>query len=157
MYNDALKLYPAGYAEHCTSEVCHRLTFMYGLLYEHSQLNDLTHAQLHELCGIAPITMFEQLGQMVRAGHVVNYAGQDVYLPHLDRLKIPIAFIHGEDNQTWLPQSTRTTFDLLCAANGKDLYSRYLIPHYGHLDCIFGQNANRDVYPLIVKHLDATQ
>jgi cholesterol oxidase len=157
LYNAALKLYPGEYEEWCTSAVCHRLTFIYGVLYEHDRLNALTHDHLHELFGAAPISMFEHLGVMVRAGHVVNHTGEDVYLPRLDRMKIPIAFIHGEENKTWLPQSTRATFDLLCATNGKDLYSRYLIPHYGHADCIFGQNAHRDVYPLILKHLDATQ
>ncbi len=70
-------------------------------------------------------------------------------------MKIPIAFVHGEENETWLPQSTRDTFDLLVKTNGPDLYSRYLIPHYGHIDCIFGQNAHRDVYPVILKHLEA--
>jgi cholesterol oxidase len=94
---------------------------------------------------------------MTRAGHIVNDKGEDVYLPHIDRMKIPIAFIQGEENQTWLPESTRRTFDLLCATNGPDLYSRYLIPHYGHIDCIFGYNAHRDVYPLILRHLEATQ
>ena len=38
-----------------------------------------------------------------------------------------------------------------CKTNGPDLYSRYLIPHYGHIDCIFGQNAHRDVYPVILE------
>jgi cholesterol oxidase len=157
LYNAALKLYPTAYQERCTSPVCHRLTVMYGLIFEHDQLNTATHDRLHELFGIAPITMFEQLSTMVRAGRLVNYAGEDVYLPHIDRMKIPIAFIHGEDNETWLPESTRRTYDALCAANGKDLYSRYLIPHHGHGDCIFGYNAHRDVYPLILKHLEATQ
>ncbi len=157
LYNAALTLYAGAYNERCTSEVCHRLTFLYGLLYSHDQLNTLTHDRLHELFGTAPVTMFEHLGTMVRAGHVVNFKGEDVYMPHLDRMKFPIAFIHGEDNETWLPQSTRQTFDALVQANGPSLYSRYLIPHYGHIDCIFGQNAHRDVYPLVLKHLDATQ
>ena len=127
------------------------------MIYNHNQLNTLTHDRIHELFGTAPVTMFEHLGTMARAGHVVNFKGEDVYLPHLDRMKIPIAFVHGEENETWLPQSTRQTFDLLCAANGKEFYSRYLIPHYGHADCIFGRNAHRDVYPVILKHFDATQ
>jgi cholesterol oxidase len=157
LYNSALKLYAGAYESRCTSEVCHRLTFLYGLIYNHDQLNTLTHDRIHELFGTAPVTMFEHLGTMARAGHVVNFKGEDVYLPHLDRMKIPIAFVHGEENETWLPASTRQTFDLLCAANGSELYSRYLIPHYGHADCIFGRNAHRDVYPVILKHFDATQ
>ena len=137
--------------------MCHRLTFLYGLIYNHDQLNTLTHDRIHELFGTAPVTMFEHLGTMARAGHVVNFKGEDVYLPRIERMKLPIAFVHGEENETWLPASTRQTYDALCAANGKEFYSRYLIPHYGHADCIFGRNAHRDVYPLILKHLESTQ
>ena len=157
LYNSALKLYASAYESRCTSEVCHRLTFLYGLIYNHDQLNTLTHDRIHELFGTAPVTMFEHLGTMARAGHVVNFKGEDVYLPHIERMKLPIAFVHGEENETWLPASTRQTYDALCAANGKEFYSRYLIPHYGHADCIFGRNAHRDVYPLILKHLESTQ
>ena len=32
-----------------------------------------------------------------------------------------------------------------------------VIPGYGHIDCIFGKNAVKDVYPFIVEHLEATQ
>ncbi len=157
LYNAALNLYPYEYEERCKSPVCHRVTFLYAPLYEHDQLNTATHDNLHELFGVASISNFEHLGVMTRAGHIVNHKGEDVYLPHIDRMKIPIAFVQGEENQTWLPESTRRTFDLLCETNGPDLYNRYLIPHYGHIDCIFGYNAHRDVYPLILKHLEATQ
>lgn len=157
LYNAALNLYPYAYEERCKSPVCHRITFLYAPLYEHDQLNTATHDNLHELFGVASIANFKHLGAMSRAGHIVNAQGEDVYLPHIDRLNIPIAFIHGAENETWLPESTQRTFDLLVQTNGPDLYSRYLIPHYGHIDCIFGKDASRDVYPLILKHLDATQ
>jgi len=156
LYNKALKAYPLVWEERCNSPVCHRITFVYAPLFEHDQLNDLTHDNLHELFGIASISNFEHLNTMVRAKQIVNAEGADVYLPHIERMAIPIAFIHGEENKTWTPESTRQTFNLLCEKNGKELYSRYLIPHYGHIDCIFGKNASRDVYPLIRKHLDAT-
>jgi cholesterol oxidase len=157
LYNAALNLYPTQYEEFCKSPVCHRVTFLYAPLYEHDQLNTLTHDNIHELFGIASISNFQHLGVMTRAGQVVNAKGEDVYVPHLDRLKIPIAFIQGAENQTWTTDSTQRTFEALCALNGDQLYSRYLIPRYGHIDCIFGYNAHRDVYPLILKHLEATQ
>jgi cholesterol oxidase len=157
LYNAALNAYPYAYEEYCKSPVCHRITFLYAPLYEHDQLNTATHDNLHELFGVASVANFEHLGVMGRAGHIVSHTGEEVYLPHIDRMKIPIAFVHGEENETWLPQSTRDTFDLLVKTNGPDLYSRYLIPHYGHIDCIFGQNAHKDVYPVILKHLEKTQ
>lgn len=35
-------------------------------------------------------------------------------------------------------------------------HRRHVIPDYGHIDCIFGKNAVKDVYPLILQQLDET-
>ncbi len=156
MFNRALELYPVAKHEHCDNPVCHRVTFLYAPIYQHEQLNAVTHDNIHELFGLASISNFEHLGVMTRAGKIVNAQGEDVYLPHVERMAIPIAFIHGSENELWLPDSTRHTYDWLCEANGRELYSRFLIPHYGHIDCIFGKNAALDVYPSILKHLEAT-
>jgi len=40
--------------------------------------------------------------------------------------------------------------------NSDKQYSRHVVPNYGHIDCIFGKNAVNDVFPLILRHLDAT-
>jgi cholesterol oxidase len=156
MFDRALELYPTQGEEYCDNPVCHRVTFLYAPIFEHDQLNAITHDNLHELFGVASISNFEHLGKMTRAGKIVNAMGEDVYLPHVERMAIPIAFIHGAENELWLPDSTRQTYEWLCQANGKEFYSRYLIPRYGHIDCIFGKNASKDVYPVILKHLEAT-
>ena len=156
MFNRALELYPVARHERCDNPVCHRVTFLYAPIYKHEQLNALTHDNIHELFGIASISNFEHLGVMTRARKIVNAKGEDVYLPHVERMAIPIAFIHGAENELWLPDSTRQTYEWLCEANGEHLYGRSVIPHYGHIDCIFGKNASLDVYPSILKHLEAT-
>jgi cholesterol oxidase len=152
----ALRLYPVALEEQCLNTVCRRITFMYSLLYEHDQLNDATHDALGEMFGIATMTAFKELTAVVRAGQIVDAHGNDVYLPHLERMAIPIRFIHGEENACYLPESTARTFEALRKRNDPSLYSRYVIPRYGHIDCIFGKNASIDVYPLIAEHLDAT-
>lgn len=55
---------------------------MYGLLYQHNQLNNLIHETLYELLGEANITAFDQLSLMFRKGQIVNADGIDVYLPN---------------------------------------------------------------------------
>jgi cholesterol oxidase len=154
LYDKALALYPVG--ERCQSPVCHRITFMYAPLYQHEQLNEPTHEALHEMFGIANMRAFEGLGLMTRKGHIVAADGAESYVPHMDRMAIPIAFIHGARNECFLPESTEITYSLLCAKNGAGLYSRTVIPGYGHIDCIFGTNAVNDVYPTILKHFEAT-
>jgi cholesterol oxidase len=138
--------------ETCTSPVCRRITFMYGPLYEHEQLNRAVHDSVHELFGVTSLSAFDQLARMVRQGHAVKTDGA-TYLKNLDRLAIPITYLHGEKNRCFLPSSTLTTFDALAQANGPQHYHRVVIADYGDIDCIIGKNASRDVFPLILAHL----
>jgi cholesterol oxidase len=154
LYDKALNLYPMEAEERCNNATCHRITFMYSNLYEHDQLNTATHEALHEMFGIANVTSFEHLALLVRKGHLVGADGGEAYMPHLERLAIPIAFIHGAENQCFLPESTRLTFNLLREKNGSNLYSRHVIPGYGHIDCIYGKDAASDVYPFMLQHLE---
>lgn len=156
LFNEALKLYPVEFKEHCDSPVCHRITFLYSLLYEHAQLNEATHEALHEMFGVANIRALEHLSLLVRTKHLVDAKGNEVYMGHLDRLKLPICFLHGAENQCFLPISTQLTYEALRSANGTQLYSRHVIPGYGHIDCIYGENAAEDVYPFMLDHLQAT-
>jgi cholesterol oxidase len=134
-----------------------RITALYGRLYQLDKLNDATVASgLAEMFGEANIDAFKQLALFARRGCVLDHQGQDVYLPHLDRLALPITFIHGAKNACFKPESTERTLERLAKANGRQLYERHVIPGYGHIDCIFGKTAATDVYPLIIAHLDKT-
>jgi cholesterol oxidase len=111
---------------------------------------------LGEMFGQAGIAAFKHLTAMIRAGTVVAADGSDRYMPHLDRMAFPYTIIHGADNSCYLPASTQKTIAALAAANGAHWYHRHVIPRYGHLDCIYGKNAARDVYDKIVGALEPT-
>jgi cholesterol oxidase len=117
-------------------------------------LNEATHETLYETFGVANMKAFEHLALLTNKGHLVNSAGEDVYLPHLDRLALPITFIHGADNECFEPESTRITYELLRQTNGTSFYDRHVIPGYGHIDCIFGKNASKDIFPIVLNALD---
>jgi cholesterol oxidase len=161
LLDEALRFYPLDHDEGCGNPICHRATFLYGLLYEHAQLNETLHANLQELLGVHDVEVFKHLATMVRAGKVVDAAGKDVYLPGADGMKglkgmrRPIGFIHGDRNETYLPKSTLLTYEMLTGHFPEQPYERHIIPGYGHIDCIFGKNAAVDVYPVIAKYLDA--
>ena len=154
LYNRSLRFFPTEREEICDNPVCHRITTMYGPLWEHDRLNAETHGALHKMFGVVNLSAFKQLSLITRKGYLVDARGEDCYLPHLERLAIPIAFIHGAENDCVLPRSTEITYDLLRQKNGDHLYSRHVIPEYGHVDCLIGENASRDVYPLILRHLE---
>jgi 2-polyprenyl-6-methoxyphenol hydroxylase-like FAD-dependent oxidoreductase/pimeloyl-ACP methyl ester carboxylesterase len=156
LYERALEYYPLRAEERCDSAVCHRIAFMYSLLYKHGQLNAATHEALGELFGAANMRTFEHLALMVRKGRVVGEDGDDAYVSHLERMAIPITFVHGAENVCYLPESTELTYEALQQRNGEALYRRHVVPGYGHIDCILGRNAARDVYPLVLEHLERT-
>ena len=155
MYDGALNLYTPDVQNRCSSATCHRITFMYAPLYEHPELNQGTHDVLHEMFGVANMQSFIHLEKLTNAGHLLNARGEDVYMPHLDRLALPICFIHGAKNECFLPESTELTMAELKKANG-DRYERHVIDGYGHIDCIYGKNASTDVYPIVADYLDRT-
>jgi cholesterol oxidase len=132
-----------------------RITALYGPLYNTTQLNQATLDQaLPLMFGKANISAFRQLGLIARTGRIVGHDGSERYLPHLSRLKLPICFLHGGDNACFLPESTERTYQRLTQAHGASFYKRHVIPGYGHIDCIFGKNAVRDVYPLALQHFE---
>lgn len=139
------------------SATSNRITALYGPLYNYAQLNQATvDYALPLMFGKANITAFRQLGLIARKGHIVGHDGSERYLPHISRLKLPMCILHGADNACFLPESTQRTYERLVSAHGASLYRRHVIAGYGHIDCIFGKNAARDVYPLALQHLDAT-
>src|SRR5690606_34432822 len=140
--------------ERCDSATCHRISFLYGLLYEHDQLNAATHATLHETFGVANINAFKHLARLVRAQRLVDASGRDSYMPHLARLAVPATILHGAENQCFLPESTERTYVLLREHNDPSLYRRHVIQNYGHIDCIMGKRADQDVFPYVLEHLE---
>jgi len=159
IFDLALRLYPVEAGEGDTNPVSRRISFLYGQLYELNQLNTDTYNALHELFGIAAIDAFDHLTKLVRAGHLVDFENGDTYLNDANwkNLAIPITLIHGAKNHCWLPESTEITERLLKQHNPNIPYHRHVIPEYGHIDCIFGKNAVRDVYPLILEHLQSLE
>jgi len=151
-FDKALRLYPGDFRD--SNPVSRRISFLYGPLYKLDQLNNTTYGALHEMFGVANISSFKHLALMVREGKIVTADGKDSYIPNIKNLAIPITIIHGAENQCYLPKSTELTFDLMRENNKRILYNRHLIPGYGHIDCIFGKNAVRDVYPYILQHLE---
>jgi len=155
-FNQALRLTPLPEGERCSSAVCLRCTFLYSLCWVHANLTVETHDAMHEMMGVANLEMMEHLAECAQKERLVDVHGKDVYLPHLDRLSMPITLIQGAENQVWTLEATETTYDALVHRFGNDdgRYVRHVIPGYGHLDTVFGKNAVHDTYPQMLDHLD---
>jgi choline dehydrogenase-like flavoprotein len=150
--DSVLKLVPS--KEQCQSAVCRRILGIYGDVYKHANLNEATHRAIHEMFGVANMTTFNHLSLMVRKEQIVDKAGGDTYLPHIDRLAIPVTLVTGEENNLFLPEGTARTLQTLSKVNDATLYQRILFPNYAHMDLYIGRDSARDVYPTIVSELD---
>lgn len=135
-----------------------RVSALYGQLYQLQQLNEGTFGAIPEMFGSANITAFRHLSAIARAGHVVRADGTDDYLSdsNLRNFAIPTLFLHGALNRCFAPSGTAATIAALSRVNDRNLYERRVIAETGHIDCIFGKNAARDVYPAIVAHFNRT-
>jgi Choline dehydrogenase and related flavoproteins len=154
-FNAALRLTPGlPKGERCSSAVCLRCTFLYSLCWRHANLNTETHDAIHEMMGIANMEMMSHLARCAIHGKLLDGKGGDTYLPHFDRLSMPITLIQGEDNQVWRLTATETTYEKLVDQFGPENYRRHVVPNYGHLDTVFGKNAVHDTYPLMLDHLN---
>ena len=58
----------------------------------------------------------------------------------------------GENNQCFLPESQDRTFAFL-DGHRPGYHALRRVSGYGHLDVLFGRNAPRDTYPLILDAL----
>lgn len=155
LYDASLVFMPVPKHERCKSAVCHRISTLFGELYEHSQLNEATHNALPRMFGRVNLRAMKQLTEMLMANHLINADGENSYLPHVNKLKLPMLFISGANNDCVLPSSTLKTYNLLGKTNGYDYYHRHEIADYGHVDCVIGKNASKDVYPLVLDFLEA--
>jgi cholesterol oxidase len=153
-----LAIYPFRARDRTRSATGRRITALYGPLYEIDRLNQATMDAMPEIFGKANIAAFRQLSKIARAGEIVKAGAGEPYLREagLRNFAIPALFVHGERNGAFQASGTARTMDLLARTNGKDLYDRHVVPGAGHLDCIFGKTAVRDVYPHILAHLEKT-
>lgn len=140
--------------ERCNNPVCRRVLFLFGESYRHDRLNTRTHDAMRELFGTTSLRALQHLSRMLRSRRAVDEDGDNVYLPHLDRLALPISFLHGSENRQFLPESTEKTYHLLCRKNGTCFYSYKSVPGFGHLDCFVGRGADKEVFPWILGELE---
>lgn len=148
----ALLAYPISDDERCRNPTCRRAALLFGEIVRHRNINNITHERMARQFGHAPVRPFIQMAAIARRGELVDIHGRS-YLGDLDPLRLPITFLHGENNGVVGPATTGRTWELLRDRHGDALYRRVVLPGYGHNDALVGDHAARDVYPLLLDHL----
>src|SRR5581483_8581487 len=142
-----LKLQPMQKEERCASPVCRRASYVYGLLYEHDQLNRATHETLHELLALPGRAAIAHLKTIAKERRLVAADGRDAYVPNRERLTMPLLFVHGDESEAFKLEGTQMTVASLSETIDPELVSLEVVADYGHLDLVIGKDAAEDVFP----------
>jgi cholesterol oxidase len=148
------RLNPLRRGERCSSPMCRWAFAYFGPTHKHDRLDEDTHTALRRQFGRASLDALAHIASIVRRGEAISADGASYVRP--ERLQVPVLFLAGEHNRIFLPSGARRTYSVLRAANPDVPYEFQLLKRYGHLDCMIGRNAHRDVYPFIRAHLDRT-
>lgn len=142
--------------EKCQEPVCRWLNGIFGLTHTHDQLNSLTHETFPSAFGTGDVTTLKHLALMARKKRAVDHRGEDIYLPNVERLDLPLLLIQGSKNYIFKPKGLEKTLEWLRAAhpNSRELHEVLVLDDYAHLDGFVGRNAATDVFPHIIDHLD---
>jgi pimeloyl-ACP methyl ester carboxylesterase len=167
MFNAFLHLYANSLHHECDSTICHRMTFMFGHLYPHRSVNLDTHVDIPEQYGPCNVTTLKHLQQAARLGYLAKfdygpegnrarYGSQSApsYLAGATHFRRPITLVSGAVNRVFIPESTMRTWQWLSENNGPDLYTRKVIPGFGHFDNFVGAEANQFCYPAYLEQLE---
>lgn len=147
----------------CDNLVCRQVSFTYGTgfptLWRHENLNDATHDWLRQEFAHVPLTFFRQIARSVEEGALISVDGRPELPANFGaqppRTDARIAFLAGERNVCFLPESQRRTFEFF-SRHQTGRHTFHVLPGYGHLDVFMGQRAARDVFPIILDELDRT-
>jgi hypothetical protein len=143
----------------CDSAVCAMVSFTYGAgnpgLWAHRNIDRATHDWIAGEFAGAPMTFFAQMRESVRAGHLVPTGEVPLIVPDLmatPRTDARFVFLAGADNRCFLPEGQRRSFAHFDALS-PGRHTHHEFRGYGHLDVIFGADAWRDTFPVIVDEL----
>lgn len=145
----------------CDNPVCKQVSFTYGVgsstLWRHENLNAATHQWIsHEFASV-PRSFFRQIALCISRGHLVSVAGKKElprdFVAGPPQTDARFAFFAGASNRCFLPESQVRSFEYFDAQR-KGYHSLHVLPGYGHLDVFLGQNAERDVFPLMLTELE---
>jgi cholesterol oxidase len=143
-------------------EVYRRASFMFGVPYERALVQDEVHGRVGELLGRIRLTLFMHAGQCLRRGYAAPFdapehgpRAEGERRGHLDATGFEgtrITLITGRSNQLWHRESVDQMYEWL-RNETRGAHRKHVLPRYGHQDLLWGVDAARDIYPLILEGL----
>lgn len=143
-------------------EIYRRASFMFGTPYQRSLVPDEVHARVGDLFGCIRLSLFIHAGQCLRRGYAAPFdapehgpRAEHERQRHLDATGFDdtrITLITGRSNQLWHRESIDQMYEWL-RNQTRGQHRKHVIPRYGHQDLLWGVDACRDIFPLVLEGL----
>lgn len=134
------------------------VSFTYGAghpaLWELENLSLTTEHWIRNEFGAVPVSFFKHINKCVKAGTLVSRDGSERYDRVAPRTDARFVFFAGKKNKCFLSESQAKTYQYF---NGirKDYHKLYTYENYSHLDIFFGQHSDTDIFPTMIRELNA--
>ncbi|MBK6736566.1 MAG: alkaline phosphatase D family protein [Haliea sp.] len=152
--------------------ICDRMSFLYGRMWSHKNLDPTTHAAFPRMLGPAPASVYQHLYYHSSLRRITDANGENTYLTDgniRNHWQFPILFVHGNDSCVFNPHSARRSayrlhgilnapsrIDGLDTGAVERIPVRFKIyPDYGHMDVVFGKDAHKTCFQDYVDFLRA--
>ena len=134
------------------------VSFTYGAgfpaLWELENLSEETKEWIRGEFAEVPVSFFDQIKQCVKYKQLVSSDAKEHYLATEPKTKARFVFFTGEKNKCFKAISQKKSFEYFDAIR-PNFHKLYTIKNYSHLDIFYGKEAHKDVFPLMIKELDA--
>ena len=134
------------------------VSFTYGTgfpaLWELENLSPETKEWIRNEFGNVPLSFFDHIKKSVKAGALVSADGQINYSSFEPKTTARIVFLTGKQNKCFSSKSQEDSYTYFNAAR-PGYHRLYQFDQYSHLDIFLGKNAVADIFPTIVKELNA--
>jgi pimeloyl-ACP methyl ester carboxylesterase len=148
----------------CTVEICHRLSYMFGMPFIPDKIPAIHAGYLPAQFGYIPLQFLLHCCQNLRRGHAAPFVATSTgplppdtrYLqrrPFQDRR---ITLITGDLNSLWHRDSIDTMYEWLRRGRRAEQplgLEKHVVPDFGHQDLYWGVDAPRLVFPKILEGL----
>ncbi len=134
------------------------VSFTYGTgfpaLWELGNLTPETKEWIRDEFGNVPLSFFDHIKKSIKTGALVSANGQSNYSAFKPKTDARIVFLTGKMNKCFKSQSQVDSYTFFNAEKQK-YHQLYQFDKYSHLDVFLGKNAASDIFPTIIKELNA--
>jgi choline dehydrogenase-like flavoprotein len=139
---------------------CNRWAAIDGRMFQHGNLTEQMLGRLGEVLGHSSLTTWTQTIQYAFLERLTDSEGRNAYVTAENVRRyftFPVRFLHGRENDVFLPLTSLRSQELLKAVHGAG-YPGFvkIMKGYGHFDPLIGKNAGSRVFPAVSGFLRRT-